>query len=658
MDIQEIFEHAVDDEQRLEAAMQFVRKNKYCSFGYEKVLECLDEINTPSYRNDFISLVAPKMYDIHLLIPHVFSYIGNDVYNIKAATTIKLHMDFTYKIPCSLLAELFDQFYLDSYRERLAVIFRCNPITTCYDIVRVLTALDFDPSRKTVLNLLPRPCDPQKGHIIHEAFDDESYISTVEEFLGESLSTLKKQKKAKKEIALMGKNRSIVVGEGSKVAIDGEVFVIDKRSLKINEPIKGREQTQTLNGMTTGIIENGERITDVHVLDSSCVRVGRYKFGGGSLKYNDCIFSEIFPRTGAKDQIIFRFTDVDGKQCMLFSGLYIIRDGFLYDGDNKLVEMFDPYAKRTEREKNSGIAKDQDEIFARIEKEIKNNKYIPSPIDVAFTCARNDEERIEAIKKLLEKDQVYLFDHSLVLILFKKMDKDIHRANLMSLIENNISYPNLLLPDIFAIMTDDHYRIQVARSISRWLDPGYTMPCHLLASIFKQFNMDSYRRDLLLILRCVSGVTSKGMATVLAAMKEDSYRREVLALLHAPSDLENAWTICSAFDDPQASTDREGFLKTLPFNFGKEEKKVFSGEKKGAPMDVDGNDNVTLLKKDVVATIPEEKECIICNEGIADHAYTCGHLYCGKCANKIKESSKQCPTCRKDIQMIIKIFPQ
>lgn len=50
--------------------------------------------------------------------------------------------------------------------------------------------------------------------------------------------------------------------------------------------------------------------------------------------------------------------------------------------------------------------------------------------------------------------------------------------------------------------------------------------------------------------------------------------------------------------------------------------------------------------------IQEENLCCICEDRKKDTAFQCGHQTCGECAKLVT----QCPTCRQDIQMRIKLF--
>jgi hypothetical protein len=51
-------------------------------------------------------------------------------------------------------------------------------------------------------------------------------------------------------------------------------------------------------------------------------------------------------------------------------------------------------------------------------------------------------------------------------------------------------------------------------------------------------------------------------------------------------------------------------------------------------------------------------ECKICRDGLPTHAAApCGHkVFCETCALRVEEESGECPICRQDIVMTIRIF--
>lgn len=83
-----------------------------------------------------------------------------------------------------------------------------------------------------------------------------------------------------------------------------------------------------------------------------------------------------------------------------------------------------------------------------------------------------------------------------------------------------------------------------------------------------------------------------------------------------------------------------------------------SGERPSAPTFIDVPDgNAGLSRQESRAELElqrmqEENLCCICEDRKKDTAFQCGHQTCGHCA----ELLRQCPTCRQDIQMRIKLY--
>lgn len=376
MNLKDVFECLSSDSQKIDAAKKFVTKNAR-AFSHSEVLSLFDEMAADTFRKDLLSLIAPRIPDIYGLLVTIFTKMASDTFRIEVAKIIKRYMPSNYTMSCNFLADLFRQFASDTYRKDLASILRCVTGVTCEGAATILNTMSSDTYKMDVLKLLPIPSDLDNAELITATFASYSYVTQATSFLGVFPPTPKKYKKT---VSSRNSSSDDIVYDGGNITIDG--VSIGSVSIGGRNIFLGN-QIQTLNGMTTGTINNGERVTQVHVLDiHNRIKIGQRNFGGGSLKYNGCNFDTI-QREG---QRVFRFTDVEGKYCLLSGDSYTIQDGILYDDSFKRVEMVDPFATSKKDQKSNWITKEDYETFIALEISMANKQEEP-PIPKEKECS-------------------------------------------------------------------------------------------------------------------------------------------------------------------------------------------------------------------------------------------------------------------------------
>eukprot|EP00483_Globobulimina_turgida_P006880 UN06892 len=63
-------------------------------------------------------------------------------------------------------------------------------------------------------------------------------------------------------------------------------------------------------------------------------------------------------------------------------------------------------------------------------------------------------------------------------------------------------------------------------------------------------------------------------------------------------------------------------------------------------------DNINKETNENIAI--EKNACVICMDRMKSHAFNCGHVFCGECAQQFE--NKNCPICQTKVTTIIKLY--